>query len=366
MSRYVCSACAARHEISPDRFRCDCGAPLDLDFEPGFPDRASLARRPDNLWRWREALPFADGIEPVTLGEGCPPVVDATFGGVGVRLVLEYVSPTGSYKDRGAALLVAAAAFLGANPLVDDTSGNAGIALAAYAARAGLTARLFVPEEAAPAKPRLARALGAELVRVGGGRSGAAAAAVEEAESGLFYASHAWSPFFLHGAKTLAFALVESSLGTPPGAVIVPAGNGGLVLGLDLGFRELLRHGLIERRPAILAVQAARCAPLARAFESGETIPRPAHEEPTVADGVRVGAPPRGAAVLEAVRRSGGRIDAAEETEIVAARGKLWGAGFVVESTSALAVAPVLREGPALRDRYGDLAVVLTGSGLKG
>jgi threonine synthase len=203
------------------------------------------------------------------------------------------------------------------------------------------------------------------VVRVAGGRSGASAAALREAAQGAFYASHAWSPFFVHGSKTLAYSLAESLRWSVPGAVIVPVGNGGLVLGLDLGFRELRRQGLIERRPAIVGVQAAACAPLARAFERGDASPAPVAESLTAADGVRVGAPPRGAGVLAAVRASGGRIASLEEAEIEAARRELWSRGYVVESTAAVGAGLVLREGEALRRAYGDLAVVLTGSGLK-
>jgi threonine synthase len=365
MTGYFCPTCRARHAVTPERFRCDCGAPLALDFESAPVDREALCRRPLTIWRYREALPLAEELTPVTLGEGVAPVVDDIIGATPVHIALEYVSPTGSYKDRGASLLVSFAATLGARLLVDDTSGNAGIALAAHAARAGLKARVLVPDDAPPIKPRIAAELGAEVIRVAGGRAGAAAAALEEAASGAFYASHAWSPFFIHGAKTLAYSLSEALRWTAPGAVIVPAGNGGLVLGLDIGFRELRRHGLIDRRPAIVAVQAAACAPLARAFAAGALLPAPVTEGATAADGVRVGAPPRGAEVLEAVRQSSGSVEEVSEDEIEGTRRALWRKGYAVESTGALAAACLLRLGDALRRRHGDLVVVLTGSGLK-
>jgi threonine synthase len=307
---------------------------------------------------------MGDQLGAYCMGEGVTPVVDDVLGDTPVHLALEYVSPTGSYKDRGVALLVAAAAALGASELVDDSSGNAAIALAAHAGRVGLSVRVLVPDDAAPSKPRLAEALGAEVVRVPGGRAGAAAAAVREARAGAFYASHAWSPFFLHGTKTFAYSLCEALRWSAPGAILVPVGNGGLLLGLDLGLRELRRHGLIEHRPALIGVQAAACAPLARAWERGESTPVPVREEATVADGVRVATPPRGAEVLEVIRQ-GGRLDIVSEDEIEEAKRALWKRGFMVESTGAVAAAYALREGAALRHRYGDLVVVLTGSGLK-
>jgi len=365
MIDYLCTSCSARHPLTLERFRCDCGAPLDLDFESSPLDREALGRRPATLWRYREAIPLVDRLAPSTLGEGVTPVIDDVLGSTPVHLSLEYVSPTGSYKDRGASVLVAVATALGARDLVDDSSGNAGIALAAHAARAGLRVRVLIPADAPPAKPRLAAELGAEVIRVSGGRSGAASAALREAASGAFYASHAWNPFFLHGAKTLAYSLAESLGWAAPGAVIVPVGNGGLILGLDLGFRELRRQGLIERRPALVGAQAASCAPLALAFEANAASPAPVAEGLTEADGVRVGAPARGEGILAAVRQSGGFIAAFSEDEIAAARRDLWRRGYVVESTAALGAAVVLRDGEALRRRYGDVVVVLTGSGLK-
>ncbi len=368
MIRYVCSACTARHAVTIQRWRCDCGAPLDLDFECEPLDGDALPRRPTTLWRYREALPMAETLAPASLGAGVAPVVEDALGGTPVHMALEYVSPTGSFKDRGASLLVATAAALGARDVMDDSSGNAGIALAAHAARAGLRARILVPDDAPPAKPRIAAELGAQVIRVRGGRTAtaAAAAAIVEASSEVFYASHAWNPFFLHGAKTFAYSLGEALRWSAPGAVIVPVGSGGLALGVELGFRELRRHGLVERRPALVAVQAAACAPLHRAFEQGKDDPSPVAEEPTAADGVRVSVPPRGAQILSAVRGSGGLVAALEEKEIDAAHTLLWRKGYTVEPTGALAAALVLRDGPTLRERYGDLVVALTGSGLKG
>lgn len=365
MIEYVCTSCGSRHAVSLHRWRCDCGAPLGLDFEAGPPDLGAVSRRPASLWRYHEALPLAESLAPVSLGGGVAPVVDDRLGDTPVHLALEYVSPTGSYKDRGAALLVSVAAALGAAEVVDDTSGNAGIALAAHAAQAGLAARIFVPADAPEAKPRIASRLGAVVVRVEGGRAAASAAAVEATEA-AFYASHAWNPFFLHGTKTLAYSLSEALRWSAPGAILVPAGNGALVLGLDLGFRELRRHGIVAHRPAIVAVQAERCAPLHAAFVSREPAPAVVSEGATIADGIRVAAPPRGTEVLAAVRQSGGSVEAVSEDEIASALRELWARGYVVEPTSAVPAALVLREGASLRRRYGDLVVALTGSGLKG
>ena len=365
MIRYVCPACARRFGVTPDRFRCECGSPLDLDFSAEKIDVDALGRRPASLWRWHEALPLVGPLPTTSLGAGLCPVVEDRIHDIPVHLVLDFASPTGSYKDRGASLITAIAVALGVEEVFDDSSGNAAIALAAHAARRGLRARVLVPSDAPRSKPALARRLGADVVRVEGGRAAASAAALREARTGSFYASHAWNPFFLHGTKTLAYAMAESLRWTVPSAVLVPCGNGGLVLGLDLGFREMRRHGLIDRRPALIAVQAEACAPLHRAFVGGLEEPVPLAEGSTVADGIRVGSPPRGGAVLRTVRESGGSVESVSEEEIEAAHASLWTKGYAVEPTAAVAPALVRRVGPELRARYGDVAVVLTGSGLK-
>jgi threonine synthase len=365
MNEYVCTSCQKRLPITATRWRCDCGAPLDLEFEARAIDRSALPRRPASLWRWSEALPLDHGLARGGLGAGVTPLIDDVLGTTPVHLSLEYVSPTGSYKDRGASLLVALALALGANEVIEDSSGNAGIALAAHAARAGLKARILIPDNAPPVKARLAAALGAEVVMVKGGRAAASEAAANEAKTGAFYASHTFNPFFLQGTKTLAYSLAESLRWVAPGAILVPAGNGGLVLGLDLGFRELRRHDLIDRRPKLIAVQAKGCAPIFKAFEAGAAATSPIADADTIADGVRISAPPRGAAVLKAVRDSGGLVTAVDDREIESAKQVLWNKGYTVETTGAVAAAAVLRDGPALRDRFGDLVVVLSGSGLK-
>jgi threonine synthase len=211
----------------------------------------------------------------------------------------------------------------------------------------------------------LARRLGAEVITVDGGRAAASAAALREASEGAFYASHAWSPFFLQGTKTLAYAMTESMGWTAPETVVVPCGNGGLVLGLDMGFRELRRHGLIEHRPAIVAVQAARCAPIRAAYAHNLTEPNPVAEGPTIADGIRVGAPPRGVSILRAVRESGGFVDTVDDEEIEKAQSCLWNRGYAVEPTAAVGIALLLRPGNPLPKRQGNISFVLTGSGLK-
>jgi threonine synthase len=298
----------------------------------------------------------------VTLGEGWTPLVAAEWDHLPLYLKAEYLNPTGSFKDRGAAVLVTVLKAVGVREVVEDSSGNAGAALAAYAARAGLRATVYVPAHASPVKQAQIAAYGTQVVRVDGPRAEAARAVRRAAEEGAVYASHVYSPLCPQGTKTIGLELWEQLGRRAPTSVVVPVGHGGLLLGLYLGFGELLSAGLIQRLPRLFGVQAQACAPLARAWRHGATDVASVEEGETVAEGVRIAAPPWGRLLLDAVRGSGGTVVALPDGETLAAQAKLAHQGFYVEPTSALAVAALDR----LRDSLGDVpVVVLTGSGFK-
>ncbi len=308
--------------------------------------------RPWSLWRYRTALPPLPGDRwrEVTMGEGMTPLVP----GPGPLLFkLDFITPTGSFKDRGAAVLVAAAAGAGHRSLVADSSGNAGAAMAAYAARAGLAAEVFVPSGTSAGKLGTIAAYGAAVRVVDGTRAAAAAAAQRRVDSEeAFYASHVYQPLFTQGTKTLAFELWEQLDGSVPDAVVVPAGNGTLVLGAWLGFADLVAAGVADVIPPIVAVQAERCAPLAGLLPSG----------PTVAEGIAVAAPPRADAVRHAVEASGGAVITAAEDDILPAAAELARAGIRVEPTTAATLAGWRRHRPAVASA-GRVVMVLGGAG---
>jgi len=357
------SHCACSWPFDPARWCCDCGGMLEVVGVPSF-DPSRVDERDYTLWRYQSALPLPDGATPVTLGEGWTPLVVAEWDGQPIYLKAEHLNPTGSFKDRGAAVLITALKAAGVQEVVEDSSGNAGAALAAYAARAGLCATVYVPAHASPVKQAQIAAYGAQVVPVPGPRIEAARAVRQAAREGadVTYASHVYSPFYPQGMKTIAFELWEQLDGRAPASVVVPLGHGGLLLGLHRGFGELLSGGLVERPPRLFGVQAQACAPLARAWERGVTDVEPVEEGETVAEGVRIAAPPWGRAALAAVRASGGAVLAFPDGETLAAQRKLAHQGVYVEPTSALAVAALGH----LRDRLGDVpVVVLTGSGFK-
>jgi threonine synthase len=282
------------------------------------------------LWDYLDRLPVE---EPVSLGEPTTPLV--TYGEV--LLKLEGALPTGSFKDRGAAVQVARLRERGITHVVEDSSGNAGSALAAYCARARIKCDIYVPSSAPETKLDAMRAYGANLILVDGPRANATHAA-ESADA--HYASHAHDPIYLEGTKTFAFELYDQ-LGGAPDAVVFPVGGGALLLGAAKGFAEL---GVA---PELIAAQAEACAPLVYGG-----VPTP---KPSVADGIPIAVPPRRQEILDAAAAV-----AVSEDEILDAYDSLAATGVLVELTSAVAVAALDKI-----DVSGTVVVAATGNGLK-
>ncbi len=289
------------------------------------------------------------------MGEGDTPMLTAAPD---LYLKLEFLSPTGSFKDRGAVTLVARAVARGAERLIADSSGNAGSAIAAYAARAELPCTVFVPEGTAPGKVAQITAYGATVERVPGDRTATAKAAIAEvARTGATHASHVHDPMFIEGTKTFAFEVCDQ-LGRTPDSVLIPVGNGTLLLGAAKGFRELRDAGRTDRLPALIGVQSEHCAPLARAWAAGLQEPVEIEAEDTEADGIAIPRPARGREILAAVRESGGEIVSVSEAAIGPAVRDLARRGLLVEPTAAVVW--------AARERATGTAVLpLCGSGLK-
>ncbi|GAA3559201.1 pyridoxal-phosphate dependent enzyme [Mycolicibacterium helvum] len=309
----------------------------------------------------------------ITLGEGNTPVVPSLTL-AGARFKLEFFSPTLSFKDRGAAVLASLAAHLGVGKAVVDSSGNAGTAAAAYFARAGIDCEVLVPASTSPEKLAQIRAHGAELTLVPGSRADAAEAAAQIADRpGVFYASHVYHPYFMHGVKAYGYEIWRQSGNSLPSAVLVPVGNGTLLLGCYLAFSELVAAGLADRLPALLAVQAAGCAPLAAAWHDLDD--NAYVTAPTVAEGIAITAPPRADQILAAVRDSGGTFVAVDDDAVIAGRRVLaHSEGLFVEPTAAACYAAAAgaasRTGPGwplVRELLAnnDVVIPLCGAGLK-
>ncbi|MBV9860606.1 MAG: threonine synthase [Alphaproteobacteria bacterium] len=363
VAEFHCAACGAVCPATQPMWRCDCGGHLNLGPGQGLA-RADIIGDDASLWRYRTALALS-GPPLVTLGEGWTPLVDRLWDGVPIRFKLESQMPTGSFKDRGTAVMLNHLIEVGVGPIHEDSSGNAGASIATYAAAAGMRCRIYVPAAAPRGKVVQIAATGADVRAVPGSRQAVTDAALAAAGES-FYASHNWHPFFIEGTKTLAFELWEQLGFRVPDNVLVPTGYGSNVLGLDRGFEELQRRGEIASRPRLFAVQAENCAAFAAAWDTGQDRYVPFAAQPTVADGIATQRPVRTAEVLAALRRSGGGVVAVSERDIAPALSRLGRLGLFVEPTAATvggALSRLIRDGTI---RAGEVTVaVLTGFGLK-
>ncbi len=360
MSLIRCTSCFKPYPDQGVPFRCpDCGGIFDFDGPPGFNPENVEPTLP-GLWRFRHAFELPDSSPVVSLGEGLTPLLWDEIEVRRVGFKLEYLNPTGSYKDRGSAVLISQLLSRGMAEAVEDSSGNAGASFAAYAARAGIRARVYVPESASGPKRIQIERYGADLHSIPGPRSAAAQAVLAEAQSGVPYASHAYLPFGLAGIATIAYELWQAA--GEIGTVIAPVGHGGLLLGVRRGFASLKNQNLIIRLPYFVGVQAAACSPVVAAFEHGLEAMETVKEGTTVAEGVRVRQPVRVEALLREIAPDQGTFLAVDEDQILPAVDDLARKGLYVEPTSALVWSAFCQLSGKIPE---PIILILSGSGYK-
>jgi len=362
MERFCCSNCNRFYPLRPSRWRCDCGSFLDLEFESKFPIKRILGRGP-SLWRYREAIPIHGETSILSMNEGFTPLEEMTFDQNHAFVKIDYLFPTGSYKDRGATVLISKMKEWGVREVVEDSSGNAGSAIAAYCAKAGIECEIFVPRNTSSEKTVQIQAYGGTLRKVRGSREKTAEVAWKAA-SKTPYASHCWNPFFLHGTKTFAFEVWEQMGWKAPDVLVLPIGHGTLFLGAYIGFKELKEAGRIKRIPRLVGVQSVFCAPLYRAFKKSWTEPRPIQKKETIAEGIAIAEPVRGRQILEAIQRTDGEILVVTEREIRMALKEMGQKGHFIEPTSAATIAG-LKKYLRKKRRRETVVSTLTGTGLK-
>ena len=285
--------------------------------------RAQLRERPGSLWRYRELLPIRSTDAIASLGEGGTPILPLheVEAAPGVRLLLkdDGLLPTGSFKSRGMAVAVSRARELGLRELFVPSAGNAGVALAAYGARAGLRVRIYLPERTAPALQAACRQYGAEVIAVPGTiREAGAAARDAEKGRGSFDMSTLREPYRVEGQKTMGLEIFEQSPdGALPDAIVYPTGGGTGLVGMYKAFSELRTLGLLERMPRLYAIQPEGCAPVVRALREGTAQVSPWADPKTLAPGLLVPAPFSSERILEAVRGSRGGGTTVTDAELV-------------------------------------------------
>lgn len=344
-------------------WRAPSGHPLMLTPLKGITrDQIDLGNR--SVWRYHKAFPLQ--IEhPISLGEGCTPLIVHEYGGRRCKFKLEWFAPTGSFKDRGASVMLSFLKQLGVNTVVEDSSGNGGAAVAAYGSAAGMQVKILVPASTQPSKIAQIRAYGAEVHLIPGPREATEAAAIEMA-SDHFYASHNWHPFFLQGTKTVGYEIWEDLGFQVPDNIIIPASAGSNLLGCYLAFKELMAVGEIKRLPRLFVSQPANCAPLHASFQAGVNDFVPTEFKPTVAEGTAIKRPIRLKEMLHALHDTNGGTVAIEESAIIDAGLKLAQQGLYAEPSCAHAAAAFaqLSESGEIGEEE-ETVVILTGSGLK-
>jgi len=371
MNNVACTNCRQPYPNDGVPHHCTvCGGLFDFVSLSSFDGSQAYENLP-GIWRYRKTLGLPVNAPCVSLGEGNTPLVWASVkshNGIEfeVGFKCENLNPTGSFKDRGSATITSFLLSRDVHVALEDSSGNAGASLAAYTARVGISTQIYVPEYASGAKLAQILAYGAQVVKVPGSRSNATEAvqsALESvpAEQTAAYASHAYLPFNLPGYATLAYELFEQ-LGRPPGTLVVPVGQGGLLMGVSRGFHVLMNAGVISVLPVLVGVQARSCAPLWALSSYGSEGLGWVTESQTVAEGIRVRHPLRGDAVIRMVESSKGYFHAVDEEKILTGREELAKRGMYVEPTSSVVW-------DALLNMEGDIpqpvVAVLTGSGLK-
>ena len=355
-----CISCNFPYPDDHVPYRCPkCGDLFDFSQWPHYdPD---LIEDEPGIWRYRHTFGLPDHAPTVFLGEGNTPLVWSKVMNREIAFKLEFLNPSGSFKDRGTALMVSFLKSKRVKGAMDDSSGNAGASFAAYASFTNLRAKIYLPAYASGPKRDQIEAYGATVIPVSGPRSRASAAVQKAAEAGEVYASHAMLPQGLPGFASIAYELLQQ-LKRPPGTIILPVGQGSQLLALGRAFQSMHGDGLIDVIPRLIGVQAKACAPFYAASIHRNSAQESLAEGKTLAEGVRILKPHRLDAVVNQVQRSGGKFLVVDEEEILPGQQSLARKGLYVEPTSSIVWSGLHQVIEQVPD---PIVVILTGSGLK-
>jgi threonine synthase len=356
----ICESCHKKYLSSEPIWRCKCGGFLSLDFHARFPLEKIQKRKP-TMWRYREALPIFHDKHIISFNEGFTPIVEEEFFGKRVLLKQDYLFPSGSFKDRGASVLVSKIKELGIKKVIEDSSGNAGAAIAAYCTKANIDCHIYVPEKTSAEKLSQIERYGAYLHKIPGTREDAAKAALHQAKT-TYYASHYWNPYFFHGTKTFIFEIIEQLGWNTPDTLMLPVGNGTILYGSYIGLKELQHEKIIQKLPKIIGIQAENCAPLATTWKNKSETLEIINSKETIAEGIAIANPVRFKNILFTINETNGDFITVKENEIKEALDQTLKKGYYVEPTSAVVVAGFKKYYTRRNER---IVLPLTGHGLK-
>ena len=365
MNYLFCRNCRKEYSPSDPVWKCSCGGILDIEHTPHINPK-KIETKFTGMWRYREAIPLDDTSNIISFSEGFTPLLEIDTGLGKLHIKQDHLFPTGSYKDRGASVIISKVKEMGIKKIVEDSSGNAGAAIAAYCAKAGIECDIYVPDSTSSGKLAQIELYGANLHKIPGSRENTAEAVMEAAGKN-YYASHSWNPWFFQGTKTFAYEVCEQLGWKSPDIVILPAGNGTLFLGAYTGFKELKEMGVITELPEMIAVQSTNCAPLYTSFINNRQFPSTVESRPTLAEGIAIAQPIRGTQILEAVKVTKGKIVSVSEENIKETLKKVIKMGYYIEPTSAAVIAGALDYQKMNSKNLVDKIVVtvFTGHGLK-
>ncbi|MBR1146581.1 threonine synthase [Bradyrhizobium sp. AUGA SZCCT0431] len=362
-SFYVEPRSGERFSLDVPRWCADGQKPLLINPQPGI-IRDEIDRGTRSLWRYRASLPI-EIAKPISLGEGCTPLVQKEWDDFRPFFKLEWFNPTCSFKDRGTTVMLSYVRQLGIDAVLEDSSGNGGASVAAYGAAGGMRVKILAPAYTSPTKVAQVRAYGAEVQLVEGPREESQREAIRQS-SEIFYSSHNWQPFFLQGTKSVAYELWEDFNFAPPDNIIIPVGAGSNLLGCHIGFSELLAAGQISKLPRLFAAQPLNCSPLDASFQAGVDTPIDRAVRTTIAEGTAIAHPLRLKEMIHALKDSGGESIAVSEDEIVTALRRLARLGLFVEPTSASVAAAFakLTARGIIKERENTV-LLISGTGIK-
>ncbi|RQD69895.1 MAG: pyridoxal-phosphate dependent enzyme [Tindallia sp. MSAO_Bac2] len=359
---FLCSKCSSKAPIDTLEPTCHCGGLWKLDYTPPKFSDSLIDKNCWNIFRYRAFMPLeGETWQDISLGEGMTPIIPLEEN---LLLKMDYFMPTLSFKDRGAAVMMAHIKNMGVTSVVQDSSGNAGNSVAAYGAKAGIDCEIFVPEGTSPKKINMIQSHGARIHIIPGSRDDCANACRSKVwEEKKYYASHVYNPFFYEGTKTYLYETYEQ-LGRIPEEIFIPLGNGTLFIGIVKALEEFLESGIIGKMPKLIAVQSENCAPIYEAAITANKEIASITPTPTLAEGIAVGVPMRGEEILSAIYRHQTQVITAPEPRILEARTALAEKGIYVEHTTAATYAAYLRytetNGP-----LKDCLLPMCGAGLK-